>query len=498
MTRKLLVAVLLVAAVAGLAGWYDLLHLVAAALAALVLLVAGLVVAAVRRGRALDELAPDLDEEEAPARSALRDGLGGLMLGGVALALTALIHGHVLPPFYPLLVGDCPELLSRLAIYEETSGWPQAIALIDTRLSRPIDSACRDELVQRKCRYLIEWSKTLPLKEAEARLQEAEQWAEKHQLAEYRTMAQLMRQQIQPTPTPAAPVLVTPTPSPAPTPRPLPSGTTGELAGIDASFLPPTLFAYLRIEDGAGQPVTGLLASDVRAEVDGRPATDLSLSHYSQAPAPLYAALVIDYSGSMEGQPLDAAKAGARTLLSLLRTGDRVEVIGFNDRPQLLQAWTEDRKAAAEALDLLPAQNWTALWDALYLAAGDLSGCSGRKAIVVLTDGADNRSQHTPQEVIDRARRVGLSIFAIGLRSSEYAAAPLQALVQGVGGQYVEAAAPGELEGYYRKAIGAIQSEYRLTLTLDRQPDGGTHRLRVLVGGPQPLVLEQTYQEPAR
>ncbi len=498
MTRKLLVAVLVMAAVGGLAGWYDLLHLVAAVLAALLLVVAGLVVAAVRRSRAVEELAPELDEEEAPARSALRDGLGGLMLGGAALALTALIYGHVLPPFYPLLVGDCPQLLPRLAIYEETSGWPQAIALIDARLSRPIDKACRDELVQRKCRYLIEWAKGLPFEEAEARLREAEQWAEQNQLADYRTMAQLMRQQIQPTPTPAAPVLVTPTPSPAPTPRPLPPGATGELAGIDASFFPPTLFAYLRIQDSAGQPIMGLSASDVRAEIDGRAATDLSLSHYSQAPVPLYASLVIDYSGSMEGQPLEAAKAGARAFLNLLRPGDRVEVIGFNDRPQLLQTWTDDPKAAGDALDLLPAQNWTALWDALYLAAGDLSGCSGRKAIIVLTDGADNRSQHTAQEVTERARRVGLSVFAIGLRSSEYDAAPLQALVQSVGGQYVEAAAPGELEEYYRRTVGAIQREYRLTLTLDRQPDGGTHLLRVQIGAPQPLVLERTYQEPAR
>ncbi|MDI7276177.1 MAG: hypothetical protein QME94_09365, partial [Anaerolineae bacterium] len=312
MTRRLLVAALVMGAVGGLAGWYDLLHLLAGGLAALALLVAGLVVAALRRRRAVEELAPDLDEEEAPSRSLLRDGIVGLGLGGAGLALTALIYARVLPPFYPLLVGDCPQLLPRLAIYEETSGWPQAIALIDARLARPIDRGCRTELATRKCRYLIEWARALPRDQAEQKLEEAERWAEENQLGDYRTIAQLMRSQLQPTPTPAAPVLVTATAPPSPTPRPLPAGTTAEISGIDASFFPPTLFAYLRVLDGAGQPVTGLTASDVRVDDDGRPVADFSLSHYSQAPTPLCAALVIDYSGSMEGQPLAGAKAGAR------------------------------------------------------------------------------------------------------------------------------------------------------------------------------------------
>ncbi|MDI7276178.1 MAG: VWA domain-containing protein, partial [Anaerolineae bacterium] len=176
---------------------------------------------------------------------------------------------------------------------------------------------------------------------------------------------------------------------------------------------------------------------------------------------------------------------------------DRVEVIGFSDRPQILQAWTADRQAASQALDLLPAKDWTALWDALWLAAGELSGCSGRKAVIVLTDGADNRSQHSREEVAEQARRVGLSVFAIGLHSAEYDAAPLQALVQSVGGRYAEASAPGELEEYYRRMAGAIRDEYRLALTLERRPDGADHRLRVSVGGPEPLVVERTYQDPA-
>lgn len=497
MIRRLLLAGLAMGAVGVLAGWRDLLHLLAGALAALALLIGAVVIGILRRRATPEDADGYLDDAEAgQAPSALRDGVGGLFVGVLGLILAALIFRYALPPFYPLLVGDCPQILPKLAIYEEAAAWPQAVALIDARLSRPLDQGCQAELAQRKCRYLIEWSKTLPREQADRKLQDAERWAEDHQLPDYRTIARLMRSQLQPTASPPSPVFVTPTPSPAPTPRKLASGTTVEVAGVDVAYFPPTIFAYLRVADAAGQPVTDLAASDVCVEDDGQPVQNYSLSHFSRAPAPICAALAIDYSGSMEGQPLAAAKAGARAFLQLLGPKDQVEIIGFNNEPQLLQAWTSDRQAAGQALELLPAKDWTALWDALWLAGSELGGCSGRKVVVVLTDGADNRSQHTLEQVVTQARRVGLSVFVIGLRSSEYDGAVLQRLVREVGGRYAEAGSPGELEEYYRQVAGAIHNEYRLALTLDRRPDAGTHRLSIQVGGPQPLVAEQTYQDP--
>jgi VWFA-related protein len=500
MIRILLVAALVMVLAGGLAGWSDLLHLVAGGLAILVLLAAGLALAVLRQRGAPEDLDAELDEAEAGAsRTLLRDGVAGALLGGLGLAVTALIYSYALPPFYPLLVGDCPRILPKLDIYEETASWPQAVALIDSRLKRPLDRSCYAQLAERKCRYLIEWSKTLPREQADLKLQEAARWAEENELPDYRTVVRLMRDQLRPTatPPPPSPIFVTPTPSPVPTPRRLPPGTTVELAGVDATYFPPTLFAYLRVADGDGQPITDLAPSDLVVEDDGQVLETYSLSHYSRAPAPICAALVIDHSGSMAGQPLEAARAGARAFLGVLGPKDRVEIIGFSDTARLLHGWTSDHQAAAQALDLLAAQGWTALWDALWLAGNDLAGCPGRKTVVLLTDGADNRSQHTREQVIEQARRVGLSLYVITLRSGDYDGAAMQALVQAVGGRYVETSDPAQLEAYYREMVGAIRNEYRLALTLKRQPDGGLHRLRIRVGGPQPLVAEQTYQDPA-
>ncbi len=495
MTRKLLLALLVMAAVSALAGWLDLMHLLAAGIAALVLLAVAVAIGALRRRSTPDDMEAVLDEEEPGLTGAwLRDGLAGLAIGGAGLAVSALVYAYALPPFYPLLVGDCPRLLPALAIYEDAASWPKAVALIDARLKRPLDRGCYGELAARKARYLIEWSRSLPRDQADAKLAEAESWAHANQLGEYITIAQLMRAELQPTATPP-PLLVTPTPSPVPTPRTLAAGSTVQLTGLDLTFFPPTAFAYLRVAGPGGQAITDLTASDVRVEDDGRPVTDLTLSHYSQAPAPICAALVIDYSGSMAGEPLAAAKAGARAFLGLLGPKDQAEIIGFNDKPQLLQAWTTDKLAAGQALELLPARDWTALRDAIYQAGTDLATCSGRKVVVLLSDGADNRSQHTTEQVVEQARRAGLSLFVIGLRTADYDGPALKALVQAVGGRYAEATSPTELEEYYRQTAGAIRSEYRLSLNLDRAPDSASHTLRFSVGGPQPIVVEQAYQD---
>lgn len=494
MTRRLLLAALVMGATALLARWTDRLHLLAGALAAVALALLALAVALVRKKRAPEELEglDDPGDGEAGGSSLLRDGLGGLALGSLGLALGALIYSYALPPFYPWLVGDCPQLLPRLAIYEETKAWARAITLIDERLARPVDRGCREQLAERKCRYLIEWAKELPREEAEARLVEAQRWAEANGLSQYRTIAALMVEQLQPTP---GPTLVTPTPPPTPTPRPLPAGATAELVGLDLAYYPPTAFAYLRVVDAAGQPIAGLAPSDLRVTIDGQPVEGVLVSQFNQAPTPIFAALVIDCSGSMAGQPLAAAKAGAQAFLGLMGQRDQVELIGFSDKAQVLQTWTADRQAVGGALDLLQARDWTALWDALFLASSDLATCSGRKVAVVLSDGADNRSQHTRDEVIAQARRAGLSIFAIGLRSAEYDGAALQGLVEAVGGRYAEATDPAQLEEHYRQIAGAIRNEYRLTLTLPARPAARLN-LRIEIGGPQPLVVEQSFEEP--
>ena len=121
-------------------------------------------------------------------------------------------------------------------------------------------------------------------------------------------------------------------------------------------------------------------------------------------------ALVVDTSGSMEEEEkMPNAKAGARQLVSLLSDKDDFSLISFNDVPSWAttdQALATSRKPSLEAVDSLFPGGETALYDAIDQAYQHLEGrpADHIRAIVVLTDGADNKSSLPLGELLAHIR----------------------------------------------------------------------------------------------
>ncbi|MBM3791941.1 MAG: VWA domain-containing protein, partial [Acidobacteria bacterium] len=113
---------------------------------------------------------------------------------------------------------------------------------------------------------------------------------------------------------------------------------------------------------------------------------------------PVSAVLVIDTSATVEKE-LDKIKEAAEKFAAALSPDDRISVITFDDEVKRVLDWTSDHKQVRRSLRKLQPGIRTALYDAMFTAAGDqLKSIDGRKAIILLTDGLNNQSRVTFRE----------------------------------------------------------------------------------------------------
>ena len=146
---------------------------------------------------------------------------------------------------------------------------------------------------------------------------------------------------------------------------------------------------------GAGEPIRNLTLDDFKLAADGQ---QQKLEHFDASTEPAHVALVIDASPS-EFHSLSDMKAAARALTSELSPRDQVAVVAFAGHPHMLAPFTSDRKqldAALEKIELMRTVEETGsnIYGSVYLTAERLftgpKALSGRKAILLLTDGQDS------------------------------------------------------------------------------------------------------------
>jgi Ca-activated chloride channel family protein len=139
------------------------------------------------------------------------------------------------------------------------------------------------------------------------------------------------------------------------------------------------------------------------------------IKSFSTQDAPLTIGIVFDLSGSMGSKFIRARKA----LSEFLRTcnpQDEFFVIGFNDRPAVIVDYTSDVDDVEARMVMLKPQNRTALIDAVYLGVNKLRQAKfDRKALLIISDGGDNRSRYTEAELRRVVRESDVQIYSIGI-----------------------------------------------------------------------------------
>ena len=137
------------------------------------------------------------------------------------------------------------------------------------------------------------------------------------------------------------------------------------------------------------------------------------ISAFENDTAPYSCAILLDTTASMEAS-LPAVKSAALRLVSGLRPADAMAVYSLTGGISELQPFTTNKDEAARAVWRAELGEMTALYDGLLRVTRDLSARSGKKVIIVFTDGEDNRSTLSAQTAIHRAKAAGIPIYTIG------------------------------------------------------------------------------------
>jgi VWFA-related protein len=270
------------------------------------------------------------------------------------------------------------------------------------------------------------------------------------------------------------------------------------VAQIDSSQYPDVTI-YVGVTDSSGQPVGGLTERDFVIAEDGQP-VEIS-AFVGGGASPVTTMLVIDRSGSMEeSDKIAGAREAASAFVEQMRPGDRTGLIAFNSESRTVQDFTASGNDLAEAIGRIRPDGGTALYDSVVAGVDALKDVSGRRALLVLTDGQDCRdsnacprsygSDHSLREAIDYANAQGQPLYVVGLgqRGSDDTdgidEAVLGRLARETGGEYFYTPDANQLAELYRTLSAGIQQEYALTYRSPRPFYDGTRRdIQVSVGG---------------
>src|SRR2546427_12461394 len=174
------------------------------------------------------------------------------------------------------------------------------------------------------------------------------------------------------------------------------------------------------VADKKGKFVTNLRKDDFRVFEDEKAQAITNFS--GETDLPLTIALLVDTSGSIRDKLKFEQEAAIEFFYSTLqRTKDRALIISFDSGVDLLQDFTDDPEKLADAVRKIRAGGGTSLYDAVYLAVSQkLAGQSGRRIVILITDGDDNSSRVSLTETLEAAQKNDITIYAISTNSTAY------------------------------------------------------------------------------
>ena len=309
-------------------------------------------------------------------------------------------------------------------------------------------------------------------------------------------------------------------PPPVPTLKKQPEQevSPGDVVSVDTT----EVMFPVTVRDSSGRLVNDLTRNDFRVFEDNapQPLSDLALRQ-----VPVDVVLMVDASSSVASN-LDDFRRAAQGFAAKLEADDRISLIKFDDRVELLQDWTKSRFQLQRALNRIEPGMYTRFNDALLLASREQFGApalKSRRAVIVLSDGLDNGqgttsleaalqalikaqvtayivsnteiSRQTKRAELDtllggtessiRFNQVNIDRLRLGLQALDRSEENLAQLARATGGRLYKPQTFDALESTYAEVAEELRHQYALYFTpLNKARDGSFRRVRVETSNP--------------
>ncbi len=266
--------------------------------------------------------------------------------------------------------------------------------------------------------------------------------------------------------------------------------TVGYAERIDVDVVQVTV----TVTDGRGRFVRDVPQSSFHVSEDGHPQ---AITHFASEDVPLELVAAVDISGSM-ASAMPRVKSAVKQFLGEVPPQDQVTLLGFNDNIFTLTRKTTDPAERTRAVDRLAPWGSTALYDVLLRGVEILGRQTGRKALVVFTDGEDQGSHATIKDVERRLQSSDITLYMIG-QGRGVTMEPLKKIMERLatptGGRALFTDSAEDLQVAFADLLDELSNQYLLGYqSSNTRRDDAWRKIKVDVDGHHEVRARQGYR----
>jgi len=223
--------------------------------------------------------------------------------------------------------------------------------------------------------------------------------------------------------------------------------------------------------------------------------------HFSSEDAPISLGVIFDMSGSMSNK-IDKSREAVVEFFRTANPQDEFFMITFNEKPELLEDFTSSVEDIQAKLPLVAPKGRTALLDAIYMGIHRMKKAhNAKKALLIISDGGDNHSRYTENEIKSMVKEADVQIYGIGLfdstpRTEEERSGPmmLSEITDVTGGRTFTVDNPNELADVATKIGIELRNQYVLGYRPSKVArDGKWRKIKVKLVPPKGLPPLRVY-----